>query len=225
MALWPNKGEADPRPELGAAYARVAPVAPKHPVVPDAAPGALRLPSSTSGCPNWSRPRAVTRAVAGSGPGSRDLPPRAVPAPPRRTTSHDRSAIEWPDAGSRPGSATLGMRPSPERSSPRRLPPVSNPTTCPRRRLRRPVRPADRPPRPRGAGLLRDRPARRCRSPRCWPRTRRRSSSPAGPSACTRRAPRGRRRPVRRRGPGVRHLLRLPGDGPGARRRGRADRA
>ncbi len=44
MALWPNRGERDPRPPLGAPYRIVAPVAPKNPVVPDAAPGALRLP-------------------------------------------------------------------------------------------------------------------------------------------------------------------------------------
>jgi cholesterol oxidase len=44
MALWPNKGEADSRPELGAAYRRITPVAPKSPAVPGAAPGALRLP-------------------------------------------------------------------------------------------------------------------------------------------------------------------------------------
>jgi cholesterol oxidase len=44
MAFWPNKGEADPRPELGAAYRLLAPVEPKNPVVPEAAPGALRLP-------------------------------------------------------------------------------------------------------------------------------------------------------------------------------------
>ena len=44
MAFWPNKGEADPRPALGAAYRQLAPVEPKNPVVPDAAPGALRLP-------------------------------------------------------------------------------------------------------------------------------------------------------------------------------------
>jgi cholesterol oxidase len=43
-ALWPNKGNADPRPALGAAYQPVAPVAPHTPVVPAAAPGALRLP-------------------------------------------------------------------------------------------------------------------------------------------------------------------------------------
>jgi cholesterol oxidase len=44
MALWPNKGETDPRPAAGSAYARVSPVAPLHPVVPVSAPGALRLP-------------------------------------------------------------------------------------------------------------------------------------------------------------------------------------
>jgi cholesterol oxidase len=44
MAFWPNKGGEDPRPGLGAAYRRVAAVAPKSPVVPADAPGALRLP-------------------------------------------------------------------------------------------------------------------------------------------------------------------------------------
>ena len=44
MAFWPNKGEADPRPAVGTAYRRLAPVEPKNPVVPEAAPGALRLP-------------------------------------------------------------------------------------------------------------------------------------------------------------------------------------
>jgi cholesterol oxidase len=44
MAFWPNKGEADARPPLGAAYHRIAPVAPRSPAVPEAAPGALRLP-------------------------------------------------------------------------------------------------------------------------------------------------------------------------------------
>jgi cholesterol oxidase len=44
MAFWPNKGEPDRRPELGSAYARIDPVPPAAPVVPDAAPGALRLP-------------------------------------------------------------------------------------------------------------------------------------------------------------------------------------
>ncbi|MCU1487857.1 MAG: family oxidoreductase [Actinomycetia bacterium] len=43
MAMWPNHGEADPRPPLAAPYVRVAPVAPRSPVVPIGAPGALRL--------------------------------------------------------------------------------------------------------------------------------------------------------------------------------------
>jgi len=44
MAFWPNKGEADERPAVGASYEQVRPVAPRSPVVPEAAPGALRLP-------------------------------------------------------------------------------------------------------------------------------------------------------------------------------------
>ena len=44
MAFWPNKGEADPRPEPGSSYRRVAPVPPRRPAVPATAPGALRLP-------------------------------------------------------------------------------------------------------------------------------------------------------------------------------------
>lgn len=44
MAFWPNKGEPDPRPDLGAAYQRISPVAPARPAVPSTAPGALRLP-------------------------------------------------------------------------------------------------------------------------------------------------------------------------------------
>ena len=44
MALWPNQGEADPRPTLGTTYQRIAPVPPSHPAVPEDAPAALRLP-------------------------------------------------------------------------------------------------------------------------------------------------------------------------------------
>ncbi|HVT21281.1 MAG TPA: GMC family oxidoreductase [Mycobacteriales bacterium] len=44
MAFWPNKGEADPRPELGSPYVEVAAIEPHNPAVPDTAPGALRLP-------------------------------------------------------------------------------------------------------------------------------------------------------------------------------------
>jgi cholesterol oxidase len=44
MALWPNAGDADPRPALGSSYRRISPVAPAHPIVPEDAPAALRLP-------------------------------------------------------------------------------------------------------------------------------------------------------------------------------------
>ncbi len=43
MSLWPNKGEADKRPPLGAGYERIAPVMPHHPIVPAGAPAELRL--------------------------------------------------------------------------------------------------------------------------------------------------------------------------------------
>lgn len=43
MAMWPNKGEPDPRPSPGASYRPVAPVAPQRAAVPDHAPAALRL--------------------------------------------------------------------------------------------------------------------------------------------------------------------------------------
>jgi cholesterol oxidase len=44
MALWPNKGDTDARPALDEPYRRVRPVVPNHPMVPDTAPAALRLP-------------------------------------------------------------------------------------------------------------------------------------------------------------------------------------
>ncbi len=44
MSLWPNRGEPDLRPAMHEEYRRVEPIAPKNPVVPDDAPGALRLP-------------------------------------------------------------------------------------------------------------------------------------------------------------------------------------
>ncbi|MFG2478808.1 FAD-dependent oxidoreductase [Streptomyces fagopyri] len=43
-ALWPNKGEADPRPGPGEPYRTVAPIPPRHPAVPAGAPAALCLP-------------------------------------------------------------------------------------------------------------------------------------------------------------------------------------
>lgn len=42
MALWPNRGEQDPRPAPGSTYRRLDPVPPRDPVVPVAAPAALR---------------------------------------------------------------------------------------------------------------------------------------------------------------------------------------
>ncbi|MFE3187460.1 GMC oxidoreductase [Nocardia sp. NPDC059240] len=43
-ALWPNNGEADTRPSQDAGYTRIAPIAPKQPMVPASAPAALVLP-------------------------------------------------------------------------------------------------------------------------------------------------------------------------------------
>ncbi len=42
-ALWPNHGDIDQRPPLGAPYRRLAPIDPRSPVVPAGAPAALRL--------------------------------------------------------------------------------------------------------------------------------------------------------------------------------------
>jgi cholesterol oxidase len=43
-AFWPNRGDDDLRPPLGGSYSEVKPTLPRHPAVPGAAPGALRLP-------------------------------------------------------------------------------------------------------------------------------------------------------------------------------------
>jgi cholesterol oxidase len=43
MSLWPNKGEADPRPRQGEEYRRLSPVAPQSPAVPETAFGRLDL--------------------------------------------------------------------------------------------------------------------------------------------------------------------------------------
>jgi cholesterol oxidase len=56
FALWPNRGDTDTRPALGATYVSVPSVAPASPVVPVGAVGELRLPGPISlGMP---RPRA-----------------------------------------------------------------------------------------------------------------------------------------------------------------------
>ncbi|HCA88444.1 MAG TPA: cholesterol oxidase, partial [Streptomyces sp.] len=44
MSLWPNKGDADPRPAQGEEYVRLSAVEPREPAVPADAFGALRLP-------------------------------------------------------------------------------------------------------------------------------------------------------------------------------------
>ena len=44
FAMWPNSGEADPRPPQDAGYRPVPPVVPHRPVVPAGAVGELRLP-------------------------------------------------------------------------------------------------------------------------------------------------------------------------------------
>jgi cholesterol oxidase len=44
MSYWPNKGEDDPRPAQHEPYRRLTPIEPKHPVVPQEAFAALRLP-------------------------------------------------------------------------------------------------------------------------------------------------------------------------------------
>ena len=48
MSLWPNKGDNDKRPPLGAGYERLAPIPPHRPVVPAGAPGELRLDARKS---------------------------------------------------------------------------------------------------------------------------------------------------------------------------------
>jgi cholesterol oxidase len=51
MSMWPNKGEQDVRPPLGAAYQRIAPIPPHRPAVPETAPGALRYGPVPLGMP------------------------------------------------------------------------------------------------------------------------------------------------------------------------------
>nr|WP_199511093.1 GMC family oxidoreductase [Nucisporomicrobium flavum] len=72
MSFWPNNGEADPRPALGATYERVEPVPPRSPAVPAHAPAVLRwtrrpAPASDSAA-SPSAPPAGSGPRAGSGP-------------------------------------------------------------------------------------------------------------------------------------------------------------
>jgi cholesterol oxidase len=43
MSLWPNKGDADPRPPLGDPYRPIEPVLPQRPAVPTGAPAEFRV--------------------------------------------------------------------------------------------------------------------------------------------------------------------------------------
>ncbi|MFP8963222.1 GMC oxidoreductase [Streptomyces nanhaiensis] len=68
MSLWPNKGEADPRPEQGADYVRVPVVPPRAPAVPEEAFAALRLPVLPVPAvpPRRTAPEAETAGTAGT---------------------------------------------------------------------------------------------------------------------------------------------------------------
>jgi cholesterol oxidase len=48
MSLWPNRGERDTRPPLGAPYERLAPIPPRSPTVPAGAIGELRVTVRTT---------------------------------------------------------------------------------------------------------------------------------------------------------------------------------
>jgi cholesterol oxidase len=45
MSFWPNRDDPDPRPAVGATYEQIGAVPPRHPVVPQSAPAALRATS------------------------------------------------------------------------------------------------------------------------------------------------------------------------------------
>lgn len=49
MSMWPNKGDADTRPDLGSTYVALRPTEPRSPAVPPTAPAALRLPLTPIG--------------------------------------------------------------------------------------------------------------------------------------------------------------------------------
>jgi cholesterol oxidase len=51
MSFWPNRGDADPRPPLGAPYRRIRSVPPRNPAVPPDAPAALTLPEPPAEVP------------------------------------------------------------------------------------------------------------------------------------------------------------------------------
>jgi cholesterol oxidase len=82
FSMWPNADEPDPRPELGQPYRRIAPVPPRTPVVPESAPGALRL--RIVGITQGGTEPAPAASAASAGPAasaaSKAESPEAAPA-------------------------------------------------------------------------------------------------------------------------------------------------
>jgi hypothetical protein len=61
IALWPNRGEQDPRPALGAGYVAGPVVPPVNPVVPRTAPAAFA--AADRGSPSWLGARLAPRSA------------------------------------------------------------------------------------------------------------------------------------------------------------------
>ena len=177
----------------------------------------------------WPFTRFICIALGGVVPVPLVLPRGAHRARGARRTSTREDArphVAAP-APRRPDAATASptWRPSSDRPARRRDRQPTDAAPRARRRLRRAVRAADRAARARGRRLLRDRAAHASRP------TRSRAKNPVGivlsggPSSVYEHG-----RPALDPGilelgvPDARHLLRLPGDGAAARRRGRAHR-
>ena len=77
FALWPNAGEADPRPADQGTYRRLEPVPPRSPAVPVHAAGRLWTTAGPAGAPGPAagRPGAGTAVSPPAGPGSLPSPP------------------------------------------------------------------------------------------------------------------------------------------------------
>jgi len=95
MSFWPNKGENDPRPALGAAYERIEPVPPRSPAVPSHAPAVLR----------W------TRRPAPADPQS-EVTPSATPAADGAPTPSERGPVPETSAASERGTIPVAGTPA-----------------------------------------------------------------------------------------------------------------
>ena len=93
MSLWPNHGDADPRPPLGSAYVRLAPVPPRSPAVPPGAVG--RAPPDDPLAARAIRPRGRDRRRR-SGPAG--PPARGRPSSRMRPSITPSIASSWPRA-------------------------------------------------------------------------------------------------------------------------------